>query len=130
MREALQISEKPVRAAKDTGHISLRRRRLFVEPIGPGLVDRATALLWPWSVRSYPGIGRLRAWLLDVPVTTAAKYREWLPRMRAVVLADRLRAKRDEIDALIAELEAYAAAGGMRRETQKLTRKIVSPPVE
>jgi hypothetical protein len=128
MREALQISEKPVRAVKDTAHIPPSRRGIQLPPTGKHPLDRALALLWPWERKDYPGRMKIRQWLLGVAsVHTAKHYRQVdLPKIRRAFLADRLERKALEVLAFVAELRAGLPAA----EPEKLTRKIVSPPVE
>lgn len=130
MQEPLQTKEFQPRAVKDWGYTRKRDRSLFATIAIRNVADRAMQVLWPWSREEYPGRMRLRAWLLGLEnLNSARQYsRIKLPKLRVAFLADRLRQKRDEIDAVILELETLLA-DGKKNALQTKSRKVsISPP--
>lgn len=121
-----------IREPRDVGHVPLRARVLFQPPMTNGLVDRVVASLWPWTVRRYPGIRRLRAWLLGCGVVTGDAYRKRVPRSRALLMAGKIETKAAELLALASELRAYAAGGSPARSLDAVQRRpvVVPPPPE
>ena len=85
-------------------------RVLFPKPPSGKTVDRAIWALFPWKVSTYPGVMRLRAWLMgDIPVTSATAFRKVGPSKRVwLAMAQRLEAKAAELSALASECRAEA----------------------
>lgn len=123
------------RPQKDPDYVPLRFRALFVPPTSQSLIDRVCAAWFPWSRDQYPGLQRLRAWLLGaMRVETANRYRGKralkLPAFRARIVANHLMAKAEELRDLAEELRAYAAARDATAKTGCVVRKVplVAPP--
>ena len=144
MPETRQSSAKPadpagflVREWIDPGVPRRRVRVLFPKPASNrNLFRRASDALWPWGRSEYPGVTRLRAWLLGMNNLESARAyckRKVLPRVRAGVVLSKLRAKRAELDALIAELEPLAGraqqVGPSSEGKLSKVRPSVAPPI-
>lgn len=135
MPQALKTADNPAPAARfqpyrerNPHHVPKRFRSLFGQPSGPEIAERALRIVWPWGRAEYPGLGRLRGWLMGgVSVKTADRYRRALPRSRARVMADRLEGIASGILAMVAELRAYADGGPA---AGSLSRPKVPPPAE
>lgn len=86
-------------------------------------------MLWPWGHREYPGVQRLRAWLLGVSnLGTADRYAQvQAPRMRLRIVSAKLRAKASELLALADELDGLAS-GPVAKGVSK--GSLIAPPVE
>lgn len=114
-----------------TAHVPVRFRSLFPPLSNTTLASRALAALWPWSRDAYPGLMRLRAWLMDCSPETAHAYRRLpLPKMRARIMADRLQSKIDELSRIVAELRAYAGSADKLPQSAHLPKapRVEPPP--
>lgn len=121
------------RARTDAGVVPIRKRHLFPVRASENPIVRACAVLWPWANREYPGVVRLRAWLLGMSnldsVATYAKLRV-VPASRLRAVASRLRAKASEVLAMADELEHLAGTGPYPDTSKGLSKPQVAPPSE
>lgn len=108
----------------------LRTRGLFPPSLTANLVDVATAALFPWSRKDYPGVMRLRAWLMGgIPVTSASAFRRVGPSKRVwLAMAQRLRVKACELVALAAKCEEEAGCIPEPFRFKSKPRPDVKPP--
>ncbi len=119
-------ARKPNPERGENGVIYHRFRTLFPQPSAKSILHRACEVLWPWGYRQYPGVMRLRAWLVDVPVATGATYGKIpLPKSRVKILLAKLVSKRDELDRMIFEVQALLDAVPKKDASPK---PVIAPP--
>ena len=140
--EQAQSAQKPRKARKqrlftflrrkDKHYIPLRFRVLFPHYAQSGLLQRSCNALWPWRREGYPGKRRLMAWLIGLEnVASARTYGKLskLPKVRLIVLADRLETKARELLALAQEAREQAERMPGKKVARNKVAK-VAPPVE
>ncbi len=118
--------------AAKTAVTPLRFRTLFPSRKYVTLADQCLAALFPWRRAEYPGVVRLRGWLMGVDPRTALEYRKRkpLPWSTARTMAGHLEAKASELLRLAAECRAYAdqSSQGAAAKARASKRAVVLPP--
>lgn len=112
-------------------HIRYLKRTVTPARIrGHGLVHDMMQALMPWSVEEYPGYRKGLAFWCGVKVRTVE---DWLygkrpiPSKHAVTLAAIARTRAEQLNAVAAELEAYAAGRGSTGQLHAATWRRVRP---
>ncbi len=102
-----EATENQPTALKDLAHVPIRFRCLFPVVRSKNPIVRACAVLWPWPRYAYPGVVRLRAWLLGMTnLDSVARYaRIEVPTPRLAFVVSRLKEKRSDLDLIIHEIE-------------------------
>lgn len=113
---------------RQNGVTPARFRQLFVNNAPKNLLDKALFALWSWKRWEYPGLARLRAWLIDADAPTASQYRLIpLPAVRSRIAAAKLRAKATELWTIAEELEAHAATRPEQYARAKMKKRSSKP---
>ena len=118
--------------------LPVKSRKLFPNRHSRNAIENACATVWPWSYQQYPGVQRLRAWLMGMTnVESAAAYckRVEVPKVRLRIAAGKLRAMASSLIASADALDRLAGDGGQKLgpssegKLSKVRPSAVPPPV-